>query len=199
MSAREFGEVSYREVLPALYGELRKIACKTMERLPPGCTLQPTALVHEAWLRLETTEDVRWQSQVHYLAAAADTMRHILIDRARRRRAARHGGTFERIDIEQLEIPVHADDDEQMIAVSDAVEKLAVEHPEAAELAKLRLFGGLDIPQAALILGVPRTTAYRRWKFATSWLTRDLRDASESSVRHKRAVARSARLPTDRR
>lgn len=197
MSARAFGEGSCRDMLPALYGELRKIACKTMERLPPSCTLQPTALVHEAWLRLETTEDVHWQSQVHYLAAAADAMRHILIDRARRRRATRHGGKFERIDIEQLEIPVHADNDEHMIAVSDAVEKLAVEHPEVAQLAKLRLFGGLDIPQAALILGVPRTTAYRRWKFATSWLTRDLQ--GEASAPNTRACARSVCLSVGQR
>lgn len=199
MSGREFGEVSCKDLLPALYGELHKIACKTMERLPPSCTLQPTALVHEAWLRLETSDDVRWQSQVHYLAAAADAMRHILIDRARKRRAVRHGGNFERIDIEQLEIPVHADNDEHMIAVSDAVEKLAVEHPDAAELAKLRFFGGLDIPQAALILGLPRTTAYRRWKFVTSWLTRDLRGASEASERNTRASARSARVPAGQR
>jgi len=179
MSARGFDEASYEHLLPALYGELRKIACKTMERFPPSYTLQPTALVHEAWLRLEATEDTHWQSQVHYLAAAADAMRHVLIDRARKRRAVRNGGNLERINIEHLDIPIDSDNDEQMVAVSDAVEKLATEHPEVAELVKLRFFGGLDVPEAAQVLGMPRTTAYRRWKFAASWLTRDLRGEGE--------------------
>ena len=146
-----------------------------MARMPGGSTLQPTALVHEAWLRLGGTEKATWKSRAHFLAAAAEAMRHILIDRARQRSSMRHGGDQQRVDIEHIDIPVDTEDDERLLAISAAVDKLTTEHPLIAELVKLRCFVGLEISEAARVLGIPRATAYRRWEFARTWLYRELR------------------------
>jgi RNA polymerase sigma factor (TIGR02999 family) len=178
MNDQECEHRSVTNLVPAVYRELRKIAANTMAKLPSGSTLQPTALVHEAWLRLGGTE---WQSRGHFLAAAAEAMRHILIDRARQRSAVRHGGGQQRIDIDQLEIPLDTEDDERLLAVNAAMERLANEHPQAANLVKLRCFVGLEISEAAQALGIPRTTAYRRWQFAVAWLYRDLHDQERSA------------------
>lgn len=163
------------DLLPSVYGELRKIAAATMAHLPGGCTLQPTALVHEAWLRLGGARDADWQSRAHFLAAAAEAMRHILIDRARHRRAIRHGGDQQRVRIDRIDIPIDINDDERLLAISAAVDKLASQHPEVAELVKLRCFAGLDITEVAQTLGIARTTAYRRWEFGRTWLFKELR------------------------
>jgi RNA polymerase sigma factor (TIGR02999 family) len=166
---------SVAALLPSVYGELRKIAACSMSRMPQGCTLQPTALVHEAWLRLGGTEQADWQSRAHFLAAAAEAMRHILIDRARQRSTMRHGGDQHRVDIEHIDIPIDTEDDERLLAISAAVEKLSVEHPQVAEIVKLRCFVGLEVSEAAQTLGIPRTTAYRRWEFGRTWLYNELR------------------------
>lgn len=163
------------DLLPSVYSELRRIAAATMAQLPTGCTLQPTALVHEAWLRLGGARDADWHSRAHFLAAAAEAMRHILIDRARQRRAIRHGGDQQRVGIDHLEIPIDTNNDEQLLAISAAVDKLAVQHPQVAELVKLRCFAGLGIPEVAQTLGIARTTAYRRWEFGRTWLYNELR------------------------
>jgi len=173
MNEQEREHRSIVNLVPAVYQELRKIAASMMSRLPSGSTLQPTALVHEAWMRLGGTQ---YQSRAHFLAAAAEAMRHILIDRARQRRAIRHGGGQQRIDVHQLEIPLDTEDDERLLAVNAAVERLANEHSQVADLVKLRCFVGLEIAEAAQALGIPRTTAYRRWQFAVAWLYRDLHD-----------------------
>ena len=162
-------------ILPAVYRELRRIATSNMARLPGGSTLQPTALVHEAWLRLGGSEKSSWQSRAHFLAAAAEAMRHILIDRARQRSSMRHGGKQHRIEIDHIDVPIDTENDEQLLAVSAAVEKLSLDHPLIAELVKLRCFVGLEISEAARVLGIPRATAYRRWEFARTWLYRELR------------------------
>ncbi len=162
-------------LLPAVYRELHRIATANMARMPAGGTLQPTALVHEAWLRLGGTEKSSWQSRAHFLAAAAEAMRHILIDRARQRSSMRHGGNQERVDIEHIDIPIDTEDDERLLAISAAVDKLTAEHPQTAELVKLRCFVGLEVAEAARVLGIPRATAYRRWQFARTWLYRELR------------------------
>lgn len=175
MSKTECTDSRVAELLPLVYEELRKIAAAQMARQPAGHTLQPTALVHEAWLRLGGAQTPEWQNRAHFFAAAAEAMRHILIDRARQRRALRHGGGQQRIQVDEIDIPVDTEDDERLLAISAAVDKLAAEHPEIAELVKLRCFAGLEITEAAQTLGVPRTTAYRRWLFARTWLYRELR------------------------
>jgi RNA polymerase sigma factor (TIGR02999 family) len=163
-------------LLPSVYKELRRIATANMARMPAGTTLQPTALVHEAWLRLGGSDKASWQSRAHFLAAAAEAMRHILIDRARQRSTVRHGGDRQRVDIEHIDIPIDTEDDERLLAINAAVDKLTVEHPQIAELVKLRCFVGLEIAEAARVLNVPRATAYRRWEFARTWLYRELRN-----------------------
>jgi RNA polymerase sigma factor (TIGR02999 family) len=162
-------------LLPTVYDELRRIASANMARMPGGGTLQPTALVHEAWLRLGGGEQASWQSRAHFLAAAAEAMRHILIDRARQRSALRHGGKQQRVDIEHIDVPVDTEDDDRLLAISAAVDKLTDEHPQVAELVKLRCFVGLEVAEAANVLNIPRTTAFRRWQFARTWLYRQLR------------------------
>ena len=162
------------ELLPLVYDELRRIAAAQMAQRPAGSTLQPTALVHEAWMRLGGAQQAEFQSRAHFFAAAAEAMRHILIDRARQRRALRHGGGQQRVDIDEIEIPINTDNDDQVIAISEAIDKLAIEHPEIAELVKLRCFVGLEVAEAAQGLGIPRTTAYRRWLFARTWLYKEL-------------------------
>lgn len=162
-------------LLPSVYKELRRIAAASMACMPPGCTLQPTALVHEAWLRLGGAEQADWQSRAHFLAAAAEAMRHILIDRARQRSSMRHGGDRQRVDIEHIDIPIDTEDDERLLAISAAVDKLTAEHPQVAEVVKLRCFVGLEISEAAQTLGITRTTAYRRWEFGRTWLYNELR------------------------
>jgi RNA polymerase sigma factor (TIGR02999 family) len=161
-------------ILPSVYKELRRIATANMGRMPVGSTLQPTALVHEAWLRLGGSDKADWKSRGHFLAAAAEAMRHILIDRARQRRTMRHGGDQQRVDIEQIEIPIDTDDDERVLVINAAVEKLTLEYPQIAELVKLRCFVGLEISEAARVLRIPRATAYRRWEFARTWLYKEL-------------------------
>jgi len=157
------------QLLPRLYDELRTLAAQKMAREAPGQTLQPTALVHEAWLRLTEKENVKWNGRAHFFAAAAEAMRRILIENARRKRALRHGGRLERVDAAEVDIPAPADDDE-ILAVNEALEKLAVRDQPKAELVKLRYFVGLTIEEAAEILGISVPTAKRHWTFARAWL-----------------------------
>lgn len=161
-------------LLPAVYAELRRIATANMARLPAGTTLQPTALVHEAWLRLGGDEHASWKNRAHFLAAAAEAMRHILIDRARQRGAVRHGGQQQRVDIDHVDIPIDTESDERLLAITAAVDKLTLEYPQIAELVKLRCFVGLEVAEAARALNIPRATAYRRWEFARTWLFKEL-------------------------
>jgi RNA polymerase sigma factor (TIGR02999 family) len=160
------------ELLPVVYEELRRLAAHRMANEAAGHTLQPTALVHEAWLRLAGQEG-QFQNRAHFFAAAAEAMRRILIDRARRKRAVRHGGDQRRVDIENVEVPLGTDDD-QLLAVNDALDKLAVQHKEEAELVKLRYFVGMTNEEAAEALGIsPRTGKYY-WTHARAWLYREI-------------------------
>jgi len=163
------------QLLPLVYDELRRIAAGKMAREPAGQTLQPTALVHEAWLRLGGDEQPTWQNRAHFLGAAAEAMRRILIDNARRRRALRHGGGQERVDIDDLELAAVADNDDQLLAVHEALDKLAAQDPRKAELVKLRYFAGLTIEEAALALGISEPTAKRWWTFVRTWLYQEIR------------------------
>lgn len=161
-------------LLPLVYEELRKLAAHKMAGQVPGHTLQPTALVHEAWIRLVGNDSGRFAGRAHFFAAAAEAMRHILIDAARRKRAKRHGGGLERVDSLEVEIAALADDDE-LLAVHDAIDKLAAEDPQQAQLAKLRYFVGLSFAEAAEILGISVPTAKRHWAYARAWLYTEMK------------------------
>jgi RNA polymerase sigma factor (TIGR02999 family) len=157
------------ELLPLVYQELRRLAAHKMASQPPGHTLQPTALVHEAWLRLVGKGEARFAGRAHFFAAAAEAMRHILIDSARRKRALRHGGGQVRVDIQEIEIAGLVNDDE-LAAVHDVLDKLAAEDPPKAELIKLRYFIGMTFEEAAEVLGISVATAKRHWAYARAWL-----------------------------
>ena len=167
------GVQAAERLLPLLYDELRRLAAARMAHEPPGLTLQPTALVHEAWLRLGADRQPEWKSRAQFFAAAAEATRRILIDNARKRLAQRRGGGQLRIDIDEIEIPAGTDDG-RMIAVSDALERLACEEPQKAELVKLRYFVGLELHEAAEALGISEATAVRWWSYARAWLIEDV-------------------------
>jgi RNA polymerase sigma factor (TIGR02999 family) len=162
------------ELLPLVYEELRKLAAHKMASEAPNQTLQPTALVHEAWLRLAGHDHHSWQNQTHFFAAAAEAMRHILIDRARSRKSLKHGGKLERIDLDQVEVAVQTED-ETLLLIDEALDKLAQEDPKSAELIKLRFFAGMRNDEAARALGLSERTAKRYWTFARAWLYQELR------------------------
>jgi RNA polymerase sigma factor (TIGR02999 family) len=161
------------DLLPLVYEELRRLAAHKMTNEVPGHTLQPTALVHEAWLRLIGNENSRWNGRAHFFGAAAEAMRRILIENARRKRAARHGGGQARLDIQDIEIAAGAKDDE-LLAVSDALEKFAARDKRKAELVKLRYFVGLTTEEAAVVLGISIPTADRWWNFSRAWLFEEI-------------------------
>jgi len=157
------------ELLPLVYEELRKLAAAKMANEVPGQTLQPTALVHEAWLRLTGSPSTQWNGKAHFFGAAAEAMRRILIENARRKRAARHGGGQSKLDIQKVEI-ASAEKDDELLAVSEALEKFAARDKQKAELVKLRYFVGLTTHEAAEVLGISVPTADRWWNFSRAWL-----------------------------
>jgi RNA polymerase sigma factor (TIGR02999 family) len=163
------------QFLPLVYHELRRLAAHKMANAAGPQTLQPTALVHEAWLRLVAKEsEPKFQDRTHFFAAAAEAMRHILIDRARRKQTLRHGGGQKRVDAADLEIATPADD-EELLEVNEALERLATADPAKAELVKLRYFVGMTIEEAAAALGISEPTAKRRWALARAWLFNEIR------------------------
>jgi RNA polymerase sigma factor (TIGR02999 family) len=157
------------QLLPLVYEELRKLATAKMANEAPGQTLQPTALVHEAWLRLGGAEGQTWDGRAHFFGAAAEAMRRILIENARRKKALRHGAGQPHLDIQQIEIAGLAPDD-QMLAVDEALNRLASLDKDKAELVKLRYFVGLTIEEAARVLKISEATAKRWWVYARAWL-----------------------------
>jgi RNA polymerase sigma factor (TIGR02999 family) len=175
LSAVEQGDPRAAEqLLPLVYDELRQLAAQKLAQEKPGQTLQATALVHEAYLRLVDIEKAQhWDSRGHFFAAAAEAMRRILIDNARRRHSQRRGGTVERKSLEGLEAAAPASDDE-LLAVDEALQRLHEVDPQKAELVKLRYFGGLTIPEAAQALRISVTTANRYWAYARAWLHEEL-------------------------
>jgi RNA polymerase sigma factor (TIGR02999 family) len=157
------------ELLPLVYDELRRLAAARMAQEPAGQTLQPTALVHEAWLRLGGASNVRWEDRAHFFGAAAEAMRRILIDRARSKQARRHGGGHVPEDIDGIAIAAPGPDDE-VLAMDEALEKFTAVEPRKAQLVKLRYFGGLNFEEAAEVLGISVPTAKRDWAYARAWL-----------------------------
>jgi len=161
------------QLLPLVYQELRKVAAYKMAGEPPGQTLQPTALVHEAWLKLVGQGDRKWQDRNHFFAASAEAMRRILVDNARRKRTQRHGGGHLRVDLDDVKLAVENDD--LLLAVNDALEKLAVAHKQKAELVKLRYFVGMTVEEAAQVLAISEPMAKRHWAYARAWLSEEIR------------------------
>jgi RNA polymerase sigma factor (TIGR02999 family) len=162
------------ELLPLVYQELRNLAARKMAHEAAGHTLQPTALVHEAWLRLTANENVQWDGRAHFFGAAAEAMRRILIDSARRKQALRHGGDQERVDLDFVEIAEPLQTDE-LLALNDALDHFCLVDKQKAELVKLRYFAGMTLAEAAAVLGVSEPTAKRWWAYARAWLFREIR------------------------
>ena len=161
------------ELLPLVYEELRKLAASRMANEAAGNTLQPTALVHEAWLRLVGQENPKFAGRAHFFAAAAEAMRRILIDRARRKKAVRHGGGQVRVDIQQMDLASPASD-EQLLAVNEALDKLAERDQQQARIVELRYFSGLTLEETAEALHISRATVASDWRMAKVWLFREL-------------------------
>jgi RNA polymerase sigma factor (TIGR02999 family) len=174
LQAIERGEQSAEQLLPMVYDELRKLAAAKMRFESVGQTLQPTALVHEAWLRLAGKDErVPFANRAHFFGAAAEAMRRILIDRARAKSTQKRGCRAQRLDLDQLELAADADSD-LLLLVNAALEKLEREDGQAAELVKLRFFGGLTLTEAGHALGISERTAKRHWAFARAWLFEDI-------------------------
>ena len=162
------------ELLPLVYDELRRLASARMAQEAPGQTLQATALVHEAWLRLVGANETQSNSRGHLFGAAAEAMRRILVERARKKARVRHGGQLQRVDLDQVSVAIQ-DSDDVIVAVHEALEKLAAESPQKAEIVKLRYFGGLEHAEIAEVLGISEPTVRRHWAYARSWLYAELK------------------------
>jgi RNA polymerase sigma factor (TIGR02999 family) len=170
------------QLLPLVYGELRRLAAQQLAQEKPGQTLQPTALVHEAYLRLVGTGDrPHWDGRGHFFAAAAEAMRRILVENARRKHRLKRGGGRQRLDLGQLEAVADAPS-EDLLALDEALDLLAAEDAQKAELVKLRYFAGLSVEEAARCLGISRATAARYWSYARAWLYDRLRQGSPGAA-----------------
>lgn len=161
-------------LLPLVYEDLRRLAAHKMAQEKPGQTLQPTALVHEAWLRVNESNRQEWRGREHFFSAAAEAMRRILVDSARRKLRVRHGGELQRVDYEPIDLPI-ALDDEKCVRVNEALERLAQFDYRKAEVVKMRMFIGLELGEIAAALNASEKTVQRDWTFAKAWLSRELK------------------------
>jgi len=175
LAAIEQGDVRAADrLLPLVYQELRRLAAQKLSREPPGQTLQATALVHEAYIRLVGPETQNWKSRTHFFAAAAEAMRRILIENARRKKRLKRGGGRQRVKLEQADLAIKGPSDDNLIALDEALAKLESADRVKSELVKLRFFAGLTLEQAAGILAISQTTAKRYWTYARAWLYREI-------------------------
>ena len=165
-------------MLPLVYAELRKLAGARMAQEAPGHTLQPTALVHEVWLRLVGSNNPTFENRAHFFSAAAEAMRHLLIDSARRKLARRHGGGLQRVDFEKADIAMPADED-HLLAVNEALDQLAARSPVEAQVVKLRFFVGMTTSESAEVLGLSERTIKQYWSHAKSWLYREIQSKKD--------------------
>jgi RNA polymerase sigma factor (TIGR02999 family) len=165
------------ELLPLVYDELRRLAARKLAQERPGQTLQATALVHEAWLRLVREEDRNWKDSEHFFCAAATAMRRILIDNARRKKSPKHGGDLQRMDLDDA-APAELLPSDELLALDEALEKLAAEDADAARLVDLRFFAGLGHQEAAQLMGLSRREADGLWAYARAWLLEAMRKES---------------------
>ena len=162
------------ELLPLVYRELRRLAAHKMAGEAPGHTLKPTALVHEAWLRLGADAQPGWQNRAHFFAAAAEAMRRILIERARRKHREKRGGGAEHVDVAELEIAAPLGNEEESLAIHETLDRLAAQDARKAEVVKLRYFVGLSFEETAEVLGISVPTAKREWAYARAWLHQEI-------------------------
>lgn len=178
LSAMEHGDLAAaEELLPLVYQELRRLAAAKLAHEKPGHTLQPTVLVHEAYLRLvNVPQEQQWDGRGHFFAAAAEAMRRILIENARRKKSARHGGHLRRVDLDAAD-PAAESRAEELLALDEALSRLEERWPEKGQLVKLRYFGGMTIPEAAQTMGISHATAERYWTFARAWLYSQMQDS----------------------
>jgi RNA polymerase sigma factor (TIGR02999 family) len=180
--AQQGNAAAAEQLLPLVYSELRKLAAHKMAQESPGHTLQPTALVHEAWLRLlKPEEQARFANRAHFFSAAAEAMRRILVESARRKGRARHGGQLERVDIDAVDLPLPMPADE-LLALDEALDRLATVDVRAAEVVKLCFFVGLTQEHAAREMGVSPSTVERLWSFARAWLLREIERGRKASL-----------------
>ena len=183
LSAIDSGDsLAAEQLLTLVYDDLRRLAAHRLAHEAPGQTLQPTELVHEAYLRLVGAKDAHWQGRSHFFAAAAEAMRRILVENARRKRRLKRGGDVARVPLEEAEL-LAPEPSEDVLALDEALTELAATDRAAATLVQLRYFGGLSIPDAAQVLGVSPRTAIRLWTFARRWLWDKLRDAGGNDTR----------------
>ena len=181
LNAIEQGDVrASDELLPLVYDELRIIATRKMSHEPPGQTLQATALVHEAFIRLVGNESASWDSRDHFFLAAAEAMRRILVENARRKKSWKRGGGYERVNLDELTISITGPSDD-IIAVSEAIDKLSAKDPAVADLVKLHYFSGLTLDQVAQLRGIGRRTVVKYLSYARAWLRREITRINEFS------------------
>jgi RNA polymerase sigma factor (TIGR02999 family) len=187
---------SAAELFPAVYHELRRMASHRMAAERPGHTLQPTALVHEAWLSLVDTPAQSWQNRAHFFGAAAEAMRRILIASARRKLTRRRGAGVAHLDVDEIEIAGPVPDD-QILALDDALERFAALEPKQAELVKLRYFAGLKIEEASEVLGISVATAKRWWSYARAWLYHEIQTRPALSQAGQKKTATQKEAPCE--
>lgn len=188
LSAIEVGDLSAAaQLLPLVYDELRKLAAQKLAQEKPGQTVQATALVHEAYLRL--VGDQHFNSRGHFLAAAAEAMRRILVEQARRKGRVRHGGDRRRVPLDDAVSLIQPPPDDDLIALDDALTRLSALDPKRADVVKLRFFGGLSMPEAAAVVGVSLATAERYWAFARAWLFAEMAGESVAEAGAKKPPA----------
>lgn len=166
--------LSAEDLIPAVYSELRRLAAAQMAAQPEGQTLQATALVHEAWLKLSGRPAGSWSDREHFFRAAAEAMRHILIDRARSKQRLKRGAQAVRVELKDIDVALQAEP-EAVLMMSDALESLSTRNPEGADLVRLRFFLGLSVPEAAVALGISEKTVQRQWLHTRAWLFRELK------------------------
>jgi RNA polymerase sigma factor (TIGR02999 family) len=185
LTAIEQGDTAASEdLLPLVYHELRRIAAHKMASEPVGHTLQPTALVHEAWLKLVDSPARSWQNRAHFFGAAAEAMRRILIDRARRKSRQRRGSGAEHVNADEIDIASPAPDD-KLLALNEALDRFATLEPQQAEFVKLRYFVGLKIDEASKVLGISEATAKRWWTYARAWLYEEIKSQNRKGIEPK--------------
>ncbi len=178
---------SAAELLPLVYGELRRLAARYLAKEKPGQTLQPTALVHEAWLRLASNKQPHWQNRAHFFGAAAEAMRRLLVENARRKETLKRGGQWERVALEDMDL-ASPSPDEDLLALDEALEQLAQFDPRAAEVVKVCFFVGLNHEQVARELGVSLSTIERTWTFARAWLCQKIEENRTPRHQHSEAA-----------